>query len=121
MFKETYDIKNGDLIKNNNIVCDCCHNKTDNYITEHYNDDNGFMSSGNLELHICKKCCDKVYYQTEYGFTFIKALDRYNDETILYLNMNNNLWGNYERIRSQQQIDEAFNPDKCRFNRWLNR
>lgn len=117
MIKNTFEIgTNGALIETKYRVCDCCHKPNPDLIAQHYNDENEFISIGNAQIDICPECFKKNTYINDYGFIFLKTFDEYTHELILYIKAPYDT--NFNKVRCQEQIDMAFNPDYYRFLRW---
>jgi len=111
--RDKYDVtEEGKVVKTEEIYCEGCGSLKDLQIFR-YNDFNGFVHSGNCKLHLCDKCIDDRMYTNDFGYTFIKTKDN------LYVKEPNYYSSSYTLVRSDIEIEKAFNPDRFRFEKWL--
>lgn len=74
------------------------------------NDFDGFMYCSNVKIQVTDSEFKKMYIN-DYGVAFIKH------DGILYMR-SGRYCDSFERVRSEQQIDMAFNPDRFEFEEW---
>lgn len=94
--------------------CENCNKSNVEGISEMFTEYGGFAEvSGYKEL--CFDCYDKNTYVNDYDFTFLKLKQKlYCYKPYHFLDFG------FRQIKSDDEIERAFNPDRYNFEKWLN-